>query len=833
MASTILNGNVVEHHTQQEGGEYFAEDAAHSNYILLQCTDRLDEQQLQELERHHVRVLQTLVGATYLCRYEPTELSHIKELPFVVYANVYHSNFVIHSSLNNKLDNEETLRNSAQNANRPSKSHKVLIILHEQHGQSVSSIRNHIANLLHLSPADFEISEGRNRLSAKLSASQIRQISALDEVQSIVDIKPLQSRSIPAVKDLKLKVKDYVHGSGELHVSFAPRQIIAVADNFIDKTHPAFAKDRIIKSKSFLKPDDKIDYDGHGTAMAACAAGRYRALSEYMPETWIVTSPAPDAKIYSQTIYSANDGSSSSNDESDEVEEKKENNKVDKIDKIETEAPAAGEEGASEFYGILNDAFNNGAFIHSNSTGTNPEYNEKTQEYIQDAYDVIATDIDTFVNKHQHMVVVFAAGNESNDDFEGQSGQIGGPATAKNAIVVGATESSQRSRADWLGGKSFNVTGIHPSETRTSRQGEGAAGLPSRVGTFSNRGPVKGCGRVKPDVLAPGTAIYTARSTDSTTPFYYTKPDDLIKEKGYKEINQEGKMLEIDVPASSSTNNTVKTYKVTKDYDRLSMFVGGTSPAAAFVSGCCAVIRERVMDLPSFRPPYNDSSNLPPSAAIIKAILVNGAQDVSKERQRKPWVSEGVLPDNTQGFGLVNMARSLRCITDGANGLVAYQKSSEGSIRLALLEPPVVTGQTLKNRLTVTMSYLDTPSSVLAGGVTNCQLQLTLTDSNNPPATKTAPFIKDKPDGNNNTQRIIWTDPKGSSVQAGVIYVTETTKPNWAIAAYVDYEADDASFQKILEEMYDTESTAVDAVKAAAALWAARNSSSSSSSSTT
>jgi hypothetical protein len=71
-------------------------------------------------------------------------------------------------------------------------------------------------------------------------------------------------------------------------------------------------------------------------------------------------------------------------------------------------------------------------------------------------------------------------------------------------------------------------------------------------------------------------------------------------------------------------------------------FDGGTSMATPLVAGCAAVVRE-----------YLQSKGLAnPSAALVKAMLINGA-DIITGQYAPPEVAPP--PDNSQGFGRVNL----------------------------------------------------------------------------------------------------------------------------------------------------------------------------------
>ena len=96
---------------------------------------------------------------------------------------------------------------------------------------------------------------------------------------------------------------------------------------------------------------------------------------------------------------------------------------------------------------------------------------------------------------NQEMVEVFSAGNDGDGkgnplDPKGDEGygSITAPGTAKNVITVGASESVRGSGTDGCG-----VT-------------NGGADSASDIINFSGRGPTQD-GRMKPDLVAPGTHI--------------------------------------------------------------------------------------------------------------------------------------------------------------------------------------------------------------------------------------------------------------------------------------------------------------------------------------
>jgi len=120
------------------------------------------------------------------------------------------------------------------------------------------------------------------------------------------------------------------------------------------------------------------------------------------------------------------------------------------------------------------------------------------------------------------------------------------------------------------------------------------------MAAFSSRGPVQN-GRNKPDVVAPGTAILSTRSRTTQGTGWLASGDPL------------------------------------RFYD------GGTSKATPLVAGCAAVVRQYL----------TTTGAMPnPSAALIKAMLINGATPI-KGQDTPPEV--GAIPDISEGFGRVDI----------------------------------------------------------------------------------------------------------------------------------------------------------------------------------
>ena len=263
---------------------------------------------------------------------------------------------------------------------------------------------------------------------------------------------------------------------------------------------------------------------------------------------------------------------------------------------------------------IFNEAYTAGARIHANSWITalpdKDDFNEQP-------YNVAAESIDRFLWAHQDMTVLFCAGNNgqgSNGRFNEWS--IIFEATAKNGITVGASEKLLPTRKS-----STNRTPRpcwpfrrhkFPKDNRQANNAEGLA-------AFSSRGPTAD-DRIKPDVIAPGMAILSARS------------------RSQRSANG--------VDYTSSLGD--------EDYQCAS----GTSVSTALVAGYCAVIREALLangyrDVPTVAPSGSgrDLSPAPaapnPTGSLIKALLVNGAVPV--EVQHVPN-DQGLEPNPHSGY---------------------------------------------------------------------------------------------------------------------------------------------------------------------------------------
>src|SRR5437764_15125792 len=92
MARITINGNTfdpVAHSTALRAASLSATDASQSDYVLVQTRGRLAADQKAQLADLGVVVHEYIPDNAYLCGYKPADLDAIRELPFVVWADVY------------------------------------------------------------------------------------------------------------------------------------------------------------------------------------------------------------------------------------------------------------------------------------------------------------------------------------------------------------------------------------------------------------------------------------------------------------------------------------------------------------------------------------------------------------------------------------------------------------------------------------------------------------------------------------------------------------------------------------------------------------------------
>ncbi len=273
---------------------------------------------------------------------------------------------------------------------------------------------------------------------------------------------------------------------------------------------------------------------------------------------------------------------------------------------------------------LTRDAVRSGAKIGSNSWG-----NDVQGEYDTDAaqFDELVRDADASTPNDQPYVLEFSAGNAGPGEET-----LDSPASGKNVIATGACENQPGTLA--------LTYGLY-------------ADGPDTMADFSSRGP-SADGRIKPDLVAPGTWIASAAS-------------------------------------AAAPNESLIAWSV---IDNFYVFMGGTSMSGPHAAGAAAIFTQYYQAL---------HTNATPSPALVKAALINSAEELDESNG-----GPGPIPNFDEGWGRLNVANLI--VTNPATAPRYYQFLDQGT--------PLTTGQVYVQHalvegrnepLKITLAYTDVP----------------------------------------------------------------------------------------------------------------------------
>lgn len=335
---------------------------------------------------------------------------------------------------------------------------------------------------------------------------------------------------------------------------------------------------------------------------------------------------------------------------------------------------------------LFQQSYDAGARIHSNSWGaSNFGY-----------YSSSSSEADGFIWNNPDMTITFAAGNDGQDlDNDGvvDIESIIDPATAKNVLTVGASENDRADayRCDpglpYISSDSYQAgqtcadmsganllgTGARWGFTAEPLQSDPTAGNAQQIAPFSSRGPTND-GRIKPDVVAPGTWVLST----------------------YSNLFQQGYDAE---PEPRTSRFQFDGWGL--PYNAFYKYMGGTSMSTPLVAGGAAVVRDY----------YQQEYALGASAALVKATLVNSAVDLLDENNDGVDDNAFPVPNLHEGWGLVDLAAA----TDGSHNFIDVMDSQAGLTTGTYypFDDLVVSGA---GPLKVTLAWSDYPGNPISGG---------------------------------------------------------------------------------------------------------------------
>lgn len=301
----------------------------------------------------------------------------------------------------------------------------------------------------------------------------------------------------------------------------------------------------------------------------------------------------------------------------------------------------------SPFTKLFTDAYQEGARIHTNSWGSPASLGE---------YLSMCQQVDEFMWNNPEMLVIFAAGNsgeDKNKDGVIDPGSVSAPGTAKNVLTVGASENLISN-----GGIQKQVKELKDADKKWGAEPISSSKISdntSGIAMFSSRGPTKD-GRLKPEIVAPGTNILSLRS-------HHPKASPL--------------------------------WGIYNDHYA---WAGGTSMATPLTAGAAAVAREYLI---------KEKKIAAPSAALIKAHLMSTALDLFPGQYGTGKTQEiaKIRPEMNEGFGRVDIkkATSLPASSVVIDDREGVAQGSEKTFTI-----------TANKKLTVTLVWTDAPGATSA-----------------------------------------------------------------------------------------------------------------------
>jgi serine protease AprX len=499
------------------------------------------------------------------------------------------------------------------------------------------------------------------RFTAAADADELNELTMVDGVERVEEYVQPEAFNSAARRILGLETAAAGAVSATLPYD-GDGQIAGVADTGIDVAHPDF-QGRIEKTIARGRtgangaPGDVSDPVGHGTHVSGSILGDGSASGGEL------RGVAPKAKLVFQSLLDANGT----------------------LGGLPTDL--------GELFG---EAYALGVRVHNNSWGA------KTPS----TYAINSEEVDAFVRDHPDMLILIAAGNFGTGPTQNDRGcvdwlSIGSPGSCKNALTVGASRSDRTDGAfSTMTWSAFN------SAFKDPLGGETVSGQPDALAGFSSRGPCDDR-RIKPDLVAPGTDIASAKS--SLAPI----------------------------------ENFWGPYPKQAPHDPHYAFDGGTSMATPLVAGCAILVRQY----------YTDVRKHAPSAALLKATLINGTVWLAATDSTAPKPGR---PNYHQGHGRLDMRLALPAPSDPAFALEFvddWETPAKSLVRTGQRRRFQFTLPAAAPELRLCLAYTDVPGRALQNSV-SLLLQHQQSATKWLPNPQLPDGFAGRPDADNNVQSI-------------------------------------------------------------------------------
>ncbi len=603
----LLRGNFFPE-KQNEG--FSSLGAMPSFYWVIQCRGPILPEWRSTLEEAGAEILRYIPDYAYLVRFPPSRVQILSRLPFVRWVGPWLPSWKVSPS----LDKKQGPVSAYVEVLDPSAVEEVL---------QACSLLNLTVQRVQSSRVRVWGPPGEIRMLANIPAVEWIEPAPIPRLMND------RSRSLLGVNSIWVDVGLYGRD-----------QIITITDSGLAtgkmETLPADFQGRVKRAFDLSGKGNWSDVVGHGTHIAGIIAGS-GVLSGANPSLHQFKNSfagvAPEANLIIQAVRA---------EEADPTKQ-----------------------GLPEMLtSLFLTPYQLGSRIHNNSWGDD--------EVDLGVYSLRSRDVDAFMWEHPDYLILFAVGNGGKDGVSNSRGpllpqtfgvsepdgivdlgSIYAPATAKNCISVGATEGYRPPIENW-GGFS-QTTWFLFGFTADPLASDYVSDNPRGMAAFSSRGPTLD-GRIKPEVVAPGTNIISSRSPLANNGNYWGL------------------------------------------YDRNYAYSGGTSQACAFVTGVSALVREW----------FQRFFKMNPSSALIKATLINGAVELSPGQYGTgPQQEIGPRPNPVEGWGRVDIANTLappppitRAFIEEPQGL-STTESREYDFTVTSSEVPLI----------ITLAWTDYPAS--------------------------------------------------------------------------------------------------------------------------